>query len=74
MTTASAGTRAMSAVALAAVADLLLYGFLAAESEKAVGLVLLGAVVAVAGGLRSGVLPRLVRAAGASPVLGALAP
>ena len=72
MTTASAGTRAMSAVALAAVADLLLYGFLAAESEKAVGLVLLGAVVAVAGGLRSGVLPKLVRAAGAGPVLGAL--
>ena len=64
--------RAMSALALAAVAGLLVYGFLATDSEKTVGLVLLGAVVAVAGGLRSGVLPRLVRAAGASPVLGAL--
>ena len=42
---------------------LLLYGFLAAESEKAVALVLVGGVIAVAGGLRSGVLPRLVRAA-----------
>jgi ABC-type branched-subunit amino acid transport system permease subunit len=67
-----AGTRALSAAALAAVAGLLLYAFLASESEKTVGLVLLGAVVAVAAGLRSGVLPRLVRVAGAGAVLVAL--
>ena len=72
MTAARAGTRALSAAALAAVAGLLLYGFLATESEKTVGLMLLGAVIAVAGGIRSGVLPRLVAAAGAGAVLAGL--
>src|SRR5215469_7936699 len=69
MTAVRGGTRALSAAALAAVAGLLLYAFLATESEKTVGLVLLGAVIAVAGGIRSGVLPRLVAAAGGGPVL-----
>ena len=51
MRPAQAGARAaLSAAAIAAVAGLLLYGFLAAESEKTVGLVLAGAVVVVAGG------------------------
>src|SRR5215472_3320103 len=68
----TAATRAMSALALAAVAALLVYGFLATDSEKTVGLVLAAAVVVVAGGLRSGVLPRLVRTAGAGPVLAAV--
>jgi ABC-type branched-subunit amino acid transport system permease subunit len=72
MTAARGATRVLSVVTLAAVAALLLYGFLAAESEKTVGLILLGAVIAVAGGLRSGVLPRLVRAAGAGAMLGGL--
>ena len=67
-----AGTRALSAAALAVVAGLLLYALLAAESEKTVGLILLGAVVAVAGGIRSGVLPRLVRTAGRRALLGGL--
>lgn len=71
--TARTGARAvLSATTLAAVAGVLLYGFLAAESEKAVGLILLGAVIAVAGGLRSGVLPGLVRSAGPAPTLVAL--
>ncbi len=74
MRAAQAGARAaLSATAIAAVAGLLLYGFLAAESEKTVGLVLAGAVVVVAGGLRSKVLPRLVQAAGERAVLIALA-
>ncbi len=71
----SAGARARSALAaavLAAMAGLLVDGFLATESERTVGVILLGAVLVVAGGLRSGVLPRLVRAAGERPTLIAL--
>jgi len=69
MSVPRAAARAMSAGAIAAVTGLLLYGFLSAESERTVGLVVAGAAVAVAGGLKSGVLPRLVEAAGASAVL-----
>ncbi|HSP18002.1 MAG TPA: branched-chain amino acid ABC transporter permease [Myxococcaceae bacterium] len=53
-------------------AGALLYGFLSAESEKAVALILLVAVLAVVGGLRSGVLATLVRGAGPGPSLVAL--
>ncbi len=69
MSVPRAGARALSAAAIAAVTGLLVYAFLSAESERAVGLVVVGAVVAVAGGLRSRVLPRLVGAAGPPAVL-----
>ena len=45
MSTVRARVRAaLSATGIAAVTGLLLYGFLSAESEKTVGLILLGAV------------------------------
>jgi len=72
MRSPGAGRRVLSAAVLAALAALLLYGFLAAESETTVGLILLGAVVAVAVGLRTGVLDRLLRAAGTPTMLGSL--
>ncbi len=72
MTLRPGARAALSAAGIAAVTGLLLYGFLAAESEKTVALVLAGGVIAVAAGLRSGVLPRLVRAAGPRAVLIAL--
>jgi ABC-type branched-subunit amino acid transport system permease subunit len=55
---------ALAAVAIAAPTGLLLYGFLAAESELRVALVLTAAVLAVAAGWRSGLLQGVVRAAG----------
>ncbi len=73
MSGASVARRAAAAVGLAAIAGLLVDAFLAAESEKTVGLVLLAAAVAVTAGLRSGVLPRLARTAGPGPLLAALA-
>ena len=66
------GARALSAVGIASATGLLLYAFLSAESERTVGLVIAGAVVAVAGGLRSRVLPRLVEAAGPTALFAGL--
>src|SRR5690242_369316 len=65
--------RVLSALALGAVTGVLTYGLLAAESEKAVGLILLALVVIVAAGLRTDVLPRLARTAGSGPLLGSVA-
>ncbi len=65
--------RVLSALALGAVTGVLTYGLLAAESEKAVGLILLAVVVIVAAGLRTDVLPRLARSAGSGPLLGSVA-
>jgi ABC-type branched-subunit amino acid transport system permease subunit len=65
MSSASARVHsALAAMAIAAPSGLLLYWFLSAESEGRVALVLVAAVLAVAGGSRSGLLRRLVRAAG----------
>ncbi|MGZ6132175.1 MAG: branched-chain amino acid ABC transporter permease [Myxococcaceae bacterium] len=72
MTLRPGARAALSGAGIAALTGLLLYGFLAAESEKAVALVLGGGVIAVAGGLRSGMLPRLVRVAGPRALLIAL--
>ncbi len=64
MTPARAGLRAgLAAVALAVPSGLLLYGFLAAESELKVAAVLAGAVLAAAAGWRSGLLRWLLGAA-----------
>jgi len=67
------GLRVLSALGLGVIAGVLTYGLLAAESEKAVGLVLLAVVATVVVGLRTGVLPRLARTAGSGPLLGSVA-
>lgn len=55
---------ALAALTLAAPSGLLLYGFLSAELEGRVGLVLAAGALAVAGAWRTGWLGRLVRMAG----------
>lgn len=63
----------LAATAIAAPSGLLLYWFLSAESEGRVAFVLAVAVLAVAGGWRSGLLPRFVREAGEQALVMAFA-
>jgi ABC-type branched-subunit amino acid transport system permease subunit len=60
---------ALAAMGLAAPSGLLLYGFLSAESELKVGMVLAGAALAAAAGWRSGLLQTAIRTAGERPLV-----